>query len=71
LFQSERDSGRKRATSAIRRFHGKEKLLEFLTTNVEAFTALETEIRTKFQILPTVAVVEESNDEDGGIELEE
>lgn len=52
-------------------FHGKEKLLEFLTTNVEAFTSLETEIRTKFQILPTVAVVEESNDEDGAIELEE
>lgn len=45
-------------------YHGKEKLIEFLNTNEDAFKSLEAELRSKFQILPTVAAIDEETDAD-------
>jgi recombination protein RecA len=52
-------------------YHGKEKLIEFLTTNEDAFKSLETEIRSKFQILPTVAALETDEDAEEAIKIDE
>lgn len=54
-------------------FHGKDKLLEYLNTNEDAFKSLESEMRSKLQILPTVAAIDEPETEDGdeAIKLDE
>jgi hypothetical protein len=55
-------------------YHGKDKLLEFLTTDTAAFKALEDEIRGRLQILPTEASPDEaveSDDVNEAINLEE
>lgn len=53
-------------------YHGKEKLLEFLKANEDIVAALDADIRSKLQMLPTVATTEtEAEESDEAINLEE
>lgn len=52
-------------------YHGKDKLLEFLKGDESVASALDADIRAKFQILPVVTIAEESSDENDTINLEE